>query len=127
MARRFRRQVRVAEAWWQRLAPTAPSGLGGLWFGIVELASPSTGWHLYVAGTETFDAEDETAEWAVPDYAWWPEDRYTPIPVDPDEDYEVTLGRVADLVRDLAPWEAVPVAGVAVGYDDGDFEIVYQG
>ena len=87
--RRFRRHVRVTEAWWRRLAPTAPTGLNGLWFGIVELAPPTPGCHLYVAGTETFDAEDETAEWAVPDYAWWPEGRYTPIPVDPDEEFEV--------------------------------------
>ena len=126
MARRFRRHVRVAEAWWQQLAATAPTGLSGLWFGIVELALPTEGWHLYVAGTDTFDPEDETAEWAVPDYAWWPEGRYTPIPVDPEEDFDVTLRKVANLVRHLAPWEAVPVAGVAVGYDDGGFEIVYQ-
>lgn len=126
MVQRFGKHVRAVRDWWNRLAPTAPTGLEGLWFGIVELVRPSPGWHLYAAGTGTFDASDETAEWAVPDYAWWPEGRYIPIPVDPDEDYEITLQQVAELVRDLAPWEAVPVAGVAVGFDDGGFQVVYQ-
>lgn len=32
----------------------------------------------------------------------------------------------ADLVRALAPWRDVAVDGVAAGFDDGPFEIVYQ-
>ena len=116
----------MIEEWWTRGRATAPRSLAGLWFGIVELASPSPGWHLYVAGTESFDADDPAAEWAVPDYAWLPDDPYVPLSVDEGKGYQALLGQVVAVVRDLAPWEAVPVSGVAVGFDDGDFEVIYQ-
>jgi hypothetical protein len=32
----------------------------------------------------------------------------------------------ASLVLDIEPWKAVPVEGVATGFDDGDFMIVHQ-
>lgn len=90
---------------------------------MVELAVG--GWHIYVAGTGQFDGDDEAAEWAAGPYAWSPEDRYFPFPP--------AAGEVAAAVRDattfvlgLRPWERVHVRGVATGFDDGDFEIVYR-
>ena len=57
---------------------SAPPTVAGLWFGLTELVPG--GWHLYVAGTNDFDDDDETAEWAAGPYEWWPEDRYLPLP-----------------------------------------------
>ena len=51
-----------AQDWWADLRRQAPDAVSGLWFGLVELAH--AGWHIYVAGTETFDPDDETGEWA---------------------------------------------------------------
>jgi len=92
----------------------------------VELSGPTPGWHLYVAGTESFDAEDETAEWAVPDYAWWPDNRYLPIPEIDGLPFTDGLRRAVEVVKSIAPWRDVAVSGAAVGFDDGDFEVVYQ-
>jgi hypothetical protein len=69
--------VDEATRWWANVSASAPTDLAGLWFGLVEL-SPG-GWHIYVAGTETFDATDETAEWAAGPFAWWPDNRYLPF------------------------------------------------
>lgn len=44
----------------------------------------------------------------------------------PPADYASLLRDIADQVGSLAPWETVDVAGVAVGFDDGDFQIVYE-
>jgi hypothetical protein len=113
-----------AREWWDEVRQSAPSGLGGLWFGLVELAD--SGWHIYVAGTSTFEATDETAEWAVGPYAWWPDRRYFPLP-------EMSLLGVADaveaaasFVRGLSPWSNLPVDGVATGFDDSEFLIVHR-
>jgi hypothetical protein len=84
------------------------------------------GWHLYVAGTETFDPEDATAEWAAADYLWWPEGRYFAVPELATLPYGEMLARAVDLVRSIEPWREVPAIGVAVGFDDGDFQIVYR-
>jgi hypothetical protein len=64
-----------ARSSWAEVRRSAPESLAGLRFGLVEL-SPG-GWRLYVVGTAEFDADDETAEWAVGPYAWWPEWRYS--------------------------------------------------
>lgn len=94
--------------------------------GIVELPAPSPGWHLYVAGTETFDGEGETAEWAVAEYAWWPDNRYFQLPEAQGASHAQRLQEGVQIVKALALWRDVPVAGVAVGFDDGDFEIVFS-
>jgi hypothetical protein len=83
------------------------------------------------AGTSTspglsgFDSTDETADWAAYPYAWRPDGGYLPFP---DAGVLAASEAVAEavvLVRALAPWEDLPVDGVAAGFDDGDFEIVY--
>ena len=109
--------------WWNDLAATAPAGLAGLWFGLVELGAG--GWHIYVAGTSEFDGDDEVADWAVGPYAWWPDDRYLPLPVAAG-DPAAAVDDAAAFVRALRPWEHVQVTGVATGFDDGDFEVVYR-
>jgi hypothetical protein len=101
-------------AWWDQVRRTAPPQLAGLWFGIVKLARPVAGWHLYVAGTDSFDAEDGTAEWAVPDYAWLPAGRYHPLPELGTLPVDDALGHVARLLRSIRPWLDVEVQGVAV-------------
>lgn len=111
-----------AAAWWNLIKTTAPQGLAGLWFGLTELVDG--GWHLYVAGTATFDAADEMAEWAVGPYAWWPENRYLAMPEVAGRDVGAAVRHAAQVVRALAPWDHVDVVGIAVGFDDGDFEVV---
>ena len=114
----------TVEAWWERVQTSAPPGLVGLWFGLVELVPG--GWSLYVAGTKLFDSLDESAEWAASPYAWWPADSYFAVPQMADLDVPSAVAAASDLVRSLSPWVAVPVAGVAVGFDDGDFAVVYD-
>lgn len=84
------------------------------------------GWHICIAGTETFDAGDETAEWAVGPYAWWPDGRYLHFPEAGSDDIQSVVTAAASLVSGIEPWKAVPVEGVATGFDCGDFTIVYQ-
>lgn len=108
--------------WWSAARSSAPDGLAGLWFGLVELVP--AGWSMYVAGTRSFDAADGTAEWAVGPYAWQSAHPYVAMPEIGDLDVASALELAADLVRNLAPWRDVPVAGVAVGFDDGDVAIV---
>lgn len=110
------------DKWWRAVRATAPARIAGLWFGLAELADED-GFRLYVAGTETFDASDETAEWAVGPYAWWPEERYSPMEF-PTEDPFGALDAAQAVIRELRPWEHVSVEGVAVGFDDGDFMVV---
>lgn len=84
---------------------------------------------LYVAGTGTFDAADETAEWAAGDYAWEPEGRYIVLPglaALPDQPFDGPLGHAAAVLREVEPWREKPGAGVAVGYDDGDFLVLHN-
>jgi hypothetical protein len=114
-----------AQRWWRNLSGSAPASVVGLWFGLVELADG--GWHIYVAGTAEFDGADETAEWAVGPYVWWPDGRYFPFPAaGGDSDIASAVEAAAAFVEDLAPWTAVPVQGIATGFDDGDFKVVYQ-
>ena len=123
MSRHDFRVAEEARAWWADVRRSAPAVLAGLWFGLVELAPD--GWHLYVAGTAEFDADDETAEWAVGPYAWWPKDRYLPLPDVGELPLGEAVAKASDLVRSIAPWDDLGVAGVAVGFDDGDFTVVF--
>jgi hypothetical protein len=91
----------AASDWCDAVRQSAPSGLGGLWIGLVELAESD--WHIYVAGTSTFDATDETAEWAVGPYVWWPDRRHFPLPEAGLRDVSDALAAAASWVRDLAP------------------------
>ncbi len=113
-----------AAAWWARTRGSAPQSLAGLWFGLVELAPG--GWHLYVAGTAELDADDESAEWAVGPYAWLPEDRYFPLPEVGQLAVGDAVAKASEVVRSIAPWDGLDVAGVAVGFDDGDFAVVFR-
>ncbi len=118
----------VVTRWWEGLRGDVPESARGLWFGITDLvaegrASP----HLYVAGCPSFDAEDATAEWAT-EYVWWPEGRYLQLEsagVLESGDFREVLAAAVALVEDLAPWDDVEVDGIAVGFDDGDFEVVW--
>lgn len=114
--------------WWEQLATTAPATTAGLWFGITNLLSGSrTTRHLYVAGCPSFDPADATAEWAT-DYSWWPDDRYVVAPhlaAIPDSSFVEVLDHAAALVQALRPQETLEVRGVAVGFDDGDFRVVW--
>ena len=78
MSTRTRDPVADGPSWWSRMRATAPPGVRGSWFGRTELVPG--GWHIYAAGTDGFDADDETAEWAVGPYAWLPDGRYFPVP-----------------------------------------------
>ncbi len=40
-------------------------------------------------------------------------------------DVAAAVARAAEVVRSLSPWRDIAVDGVAVGFDDGDFEIVF--
>ncbi|MEO6627483.1 MAG: hypothetical protein ABIP03_02835 [Aquihabitans sp.] len=111
------------EAWWIDLCRTDPPEVAGLWFGLVELLPG--GWHLYVVGTATFDALDETAEWAVGPYAWEPDNRYLALDGMDDTSVAAALEQVAGPVRELRPWRDFGVDGVGVGFDDGDFVLVF--
>ena len=100
--------INDATEWWQRVRRTAPTGLAGLWFGMVELVPG--GWHLYVAGTDTFDAETRLASGP---YAWWPSDGYFPFPEVGNLDVLAAVGRAAEVVTGLQPWRDVGVRGIA--------------
>lgn len=120
----------LARRWWQDLAPLAPNDLAGLWFGIFTSASGGREQRtLYMAGTATFDAADETAEWAAADYAWEPEGRYIVLPglaALPDQPFSGPLQHAAAVLREVQPWREQPGIGVAVGYDDGDFLVLHS-
>jgi hypothetical protein len=96
----------------------------------VELADG--GWQLYVAGTDQFDANDDTGDWAAGPYCWNDPaghqndpSTYHPIPEIATLPPSDAVDYVAQLVRDLAPWQEIPVDGVAAGFDEGDFAIIY--
>jgi hypothetical protein len=63
------------------------------------------------------------------DYCWWPDGRYVLLPdlaAIPDSAYLVALDHAAALVAALRPQDALRVKGVAVGFDDGDFRVVWM-
>lgn len=118
----------ILRSWWAELAPHVPEQARALWFGIVDLVVDSVPVrHLYVAGCPEFDTDDD-GDWAC-DYCWWPDGRYVRLPFLeslPNEPYGEILEASAALVRELRPAETLStVEGVAVGFDDGDFEIVW--
>jgi hypothetical protein len=124
----LQRDLGVARRWWEAVATTAPANVVGLWFGMTDL-STATGVarHLYVAGCSLFDAADDSAEWAT-DYCWWPDDRYVLLPdlaAIPDSAYLDALTHATALVGALRPQDTLGVKGVAVGFDDGDFKVVW--
>ena len=116
------------DAWWARLRTSVPHDVRGLWFGITDLeVNGGPGTHLYVAGCPSFDANDETAKWAT-EYVWWPDDRYFGLAtagVATEGHYTDVLDEVVALVKGLGPWDDVGIDGVAVGYDDGDFRLIW--
>jgi hypothetical protein len=116
--------------------------LRGLWFGLFNPCyDRETVADLYVCGSERFDPDPDSNDWAVgPD--WWPDARYARSPVladiyriayrkgglANDAEYPLCLGYGAFAVREiLAQVEPSLILGesdslgVAVGFDSGDF------
>jgi hypothetical protein len=125
------RDLAAVRDWWRNLAEQVPPTVCALWFGIVDLVREGrVSRELYVAGSHRFDPADETGDWAVGP-VWWPEARYVSLMgftgEDADGAYRRDLSYAASLVREIRPQEEVthPIKGVAVGFDDGDFEIVW--
>lgn len=122
----------MARPWWNSLLLEPPGeDLAGLWFGIFDgRTQAGSGRQLYVAGTATFDADDSTGDWAADEYVWQPQKRYLVLPRLrrlPKEPVDVPLAHTVAVIRALAPWQDLPGLGVAVGYDDGDFEVLSRG
>lgn len=121
--------VRHAQRWWDALAEQVPEAVAGLWFGIFTAdQGGQTVRTLYVVGTDSFDADDETAEWAAGDYLWEPEGRYVVLPVLaslPEQPYDVPLAHASDALRQVRPWTVSARLGAAVGYDDGDVVVLH--
>jgi len=127
----------ILSTWWAQLEPDLPTATKGLWFGMAELVFARTSAeaeqttpqvHLYVAGTETFDADDESADWAVPDHLWSPENRYVLVPglAAPAASFDEVLDRAEALLIELAPQTGHDhLDGVATGFDDGDVRVVW--
>ncbi|HBX77246.1 MAG TPA: hypothetical protein DEG43_06355 [Acidimicrobiaceae bacterium] len=122
----------LARSWWSELAPQVPRTAAGLWFGIVDLAGNNereAARHLYVAGTDSFDPTDDTGDWAC-DPVWLTGANYVLLPALaalPDAPYEAQLAHAVAVVRELRPQTTSPdsLQGVAVGVDDGDFEVTW--
>jgi hypothetical protein len=128
--------VRVLEA------DPPPFPLRGLWFGIFN---PSCGGvtsaDFYVSGTDRFDADTHSMEWAVRP-AWWPDGRcagsdvmamiyrvaYEKDGLGNYAEYPLCLAYTALAVRELLAGAGVRDCvncaerpGIAVGFDSGDF------
>jgi hypothetical protein len=123
--------VSVLRDWWSVLKPKVPAGIAGIWFGIADLAfdGQQPRRTIYVAGCSEFDPADPSAEWAVGPYAWWPDGRYVSPPGLahlPGENYTAVLEHAAAILSAIGPHEGLDVDGVAVGFDDGDFLIIWK-
>lgn len=118
----------LIHAWWSDLKIDVRDDVRGLWFGIVDLHIDGQSRRtLYVAGCAQFDAGDPVADWAAADYAWWPAERYVDLPdfaALPNHAHAEVLKYAVALVRALAPLPIAAVDGAAVGFDDGDFELI---
>lgn len=122
--------VALATEWWLGLAPSVPTDVRGLWFGL--FVNASTGGpeehHMYVSGTRSF-AADDGGDWAC-DYVWQPDARYVRLPglaAVPTSDWQGALDHAVIVVTGVRPWETTHVAlgGVGVGFDDGDVVAVW--
>jgi hypothetical protein len=121
--------------------PTMP--LRGLWFGIFNPGESidEVRADFYISGSERFDANSQTNEWAVRP-VWWPEHRYAGSKVmasiyriaycdgglKNDAEYLLCLGYAALAVRELLNtvnpsmvFDVVGPVGVVVGFDSGDW------
>jgi hypothetical protein len=125
--------INMLSEWWCSLLANAgppPVGVEALWFGLVELIdNDSVGWHLYVAGCDSFDPNDETGDWAC-EPIWLPEGRYVYLAglnEHASAPHLEMLSYVADLVRSLSPQQTWPTQlnGVATGFDGGDFIVTW--
>jgi hypothetical protein len=119
--------------WWSALLGEArqASEVVALWFGLVELRRDGgSRWELYAVGCGSFDAHDRSGDWAT-DNNWIPEQRYLYLQgLDElaERPYKEMLVYAKQLVEELAPqdtWPGPQLRGVAVGFDDGDFEITF--
>jgi hypothetical protein len=123
--------------------PASP--LRGLWFGLFNpFDDGETRADIYVSGSERFDPDPNSNEWAVgPD--WWPDARYANSPVlaeiyriayrdgglGNDAEYPLCLGYGAFAVRELLGrlepsliLGSSDSLGIAVGFDSGDFVLL---
>jgi len=116
--------------WWLRVGPTMPTGLAALWFGITDIDVGGKAQRtLYVAGCDSFDADDSSGDWASAPYAWWPPTRYVTLPglaALAGHDYVAVLDYAVELVSSVEPQRGAMVDGVAIGFDDGDFRVVWS-
>ena len=119
--------VKSLKTWWASLLTHEPPAADtvGLWFGLFESAEGIT---FYVQGYRTFDADDETAEWATDEPSWAPDGRYLRLPGLVDAgDWQLALERALRLLEELQPQTTWPgrLAGIAAGFDDGDPHVVW--
>lgn len=125
------REIAQLRHWWRSLAPRVPDTVQSLWFSIADMVrDDGRSREFYVVGLGSFDLEDPTHDWAS-DVIWCVDDRYISVPslasTLGDPDYRATIALAARLIQKLAPWDQLPrLPGVAVGFDDGDFQIVWQ-
>jgi hypothetical protein len=122
--------VAAAREWWATVSPSMSVEARGLWFGITDLvtASGAAEHTLYVGGTPTFDADDG-GDWAC-NYVWTPGERYLRLPglaAIALRDWQAALDHAVKVVAAVEPWSVAPdsLAGVGVGFDDGDVLIVW--
>jgi hypothetical protein len=124
-----------------RLEPPAEP-VKGLWFGLFNpIYGAKTVADIYVCGSDRFEPDPNDSEWAVGP-TWWPENRYAHSTIlteiyriayrknglGNDAEYPLCLGYGAFAVRHLLNTinpadfpDSVSGAGVAVGFDSGDF------
>jgi hypothetical protein len=96
-----------------------------LWFGLFEM---DNGRMLYVQGHRHFDRDDDSADWAADEPSWAAEGRYLRVEeIAAAETWQDALEAALRLLAELEPWATWPVelAGVAVGFDDGDPHLVW--
>lgn len=114
------------------MASDVPSGVAGLWFAI--LRSPTTdarlAWKgIAVRGCSVFSADDPGAAWTK-QVLWSPPDAEMRLPglaAMPTRSYSEhleVLFYAASLIHRLRP-QTDAIAGVAVGFDDGEFITIW--
>jgi hypothetical protein len=101
----------------------------GFYFGIFET---TTGFEMYVAGTISFDEEDE--DWAT-EVGFEPVDKYFTLGEDFQlgKDWEQVLEKVESMLYSYVNSDAFLTSflknaeGIATGFDDGNLTIIYRG